>query len=106
MKLYMKNRNNRYDAAAEYDVTEKRFVVLKGSRVSDTISASPTFRGKKNIEKLRDDNVKNCIVQNDIEFRSSSTAANFITGGSNNGLRAWKDETGKKLKEILLEMKG
>ena len=106
MKLYMKNRNNSYDATAEYDVSEKRFVVLKGSRVSDTISVSPTFRGTKNIENLRVEHVKNRVVQNDIEFRSASTAANFITGSSTNGLHAWKDENGKKLKEILSEMKG
>ena len=106
MKLYMKKRNNSYDATAEYDVSAKRFVVLKGSRVSDTISASPTFHGTKNIEKLRAENVNNCFVQNDIEFRSASTAANFIAGGSTNGLHTWKDENGKKLKEILSEMKG
>ena len=34
-------------------------------------------------------------------FRSPSTAANFVTGNSTNGLLAWKDENGRTLKEIL-----
>lgn len=103
MKLFLKNRNDRFDATAEYNLQTGEFVVLKGSRVSDSISNAPTFRGAKSIEKKRSLYVKNNIVQDNIVFTSSSTAGNFVSGQSTDGPRAWKDETGKKLKEILSE---
>ena len=106
MKLYLKNRNDRFDAAAEYNQQTGEFVVMKGSRVSDSISTAPTFRSVKAIEKQRSLYVKNNIVQENVVFKSSSTAGNFVTGNSTDGPSSWKDETGKKLKEILSEMKG
>lgn len=39
------------------------------------------------------------IVYKDILFKSPSSAANFVTGSSTNGMLAWKDETGNSLKE-------
>lgn len=105
MKLYLKNRNGRFDAVAEYDVQNGIFTVLKGSRVSDSISTAPTFRGAKTVVKQRSLYVKNYIVQEHVAFKSSSTAGNFVTGNSTDGPSSWKDETGKKLKEILSELK-
>ena len=105
MKLYLKNRNDRFDASAEYNLQTGEFVVLKGSRVSDSISTAPTFRGVKAIEKQRSLYVENNIVQENVVFKSSSTAGNFVTGNSTDGPSSWKDETGKKLKEILSELK-
>ena len=78
----------------------------KGSRVSENILSSLTFRGAKTIEKQRSLYVKNNIVQENIIFKSSSTAGNFVTGNSTDGPSSWKNESGKKLKEILSEMKG
>ena len=106
MKLYLKNRNDRFDATAEYNLQSGEFVVLKGSRVSDSVSTAPTFRGARTVAKQRSMFVKNNIVQEDVVFKSSSTAGNFVTGNSTDGPSSWKDETGKKLKEILSEMKG
>ena len=106
MRLYLKNRNGRFDAVAEYDIADKTFVVLKGSRVSEDISSAPTFRGVKTIEKQRALYVKGNIVQADVVFKSSSTAGNFVTGNSTDGPNSWKDETGKKLKVILQDIEG
>jgi hypothetical protein len=39
----------------------------------------------------------------DAEFSSPSAAAAVIHGGSANGLTAWKDKSGKLLKEIESE---
>lgn len=103
MKLYLKNRNDRFDATAEYNQQTGEFIVLKGSRVSDSISTAPTFRSVKTIEKQRSLYVKNNIVQENVVFKSSSTAGNFVTGNSTDGPSSWKDETGKKLKEIFSE---
>ncbi|MCP3959280.1 MAG: DUF4357 domain-containing protein [bacterium] len=39
----------------------------------------------------------------DVEFSSPSGAASVIHGGSANGLIAWKNESGKTLKELERE---
>ena len=102
MKLYIKRKNNSVNAVAEYDMVRKTFVVLKGSKVSDSIANSASFRGAKSIEKSRaDGNVVDGIVVRDVVFKSPSTAADFITGTSTNGLVAWKDENGTILKDLL-----
>jgi len=106
MKLYLKRPRSNVDAVAEYDINNKTFTVLMGSTLSEKIAHSEKFRGAKSIEKSRDGNVKNNKLINDITFKSSSTAANFVTGASTNGLTAWKDENGKLLKDILVGLEG
>ena len=101
MKVFLKSKRNSYDAIGEYQPLEKRFIIRKGSTVSENIAYSATFRAAKNIEKQRKDVIKNNKVIKDVIFKSPSTAANFVTGRSTNGLIAWKDENGKKLKELL-----
>ncbi len=101
MKLYLKRKNGTVDAAGEYDPETKRMTVLAGSKVSETIAYSDKFRGAKTIEKYRKEYTENRIVKNNVEFNSSSTAANFVTGSSTNGLTAWKNEDGVSLKQLL-----
>ncbi|MDY2724673.1 MAG: DUF4357 domain-containing protein [Candidatus Onthovivens sp.] len=102
MKLVLKSRKDTYEAVAEYNVQEKKFVVKKGSKVSETIAHSTTFKAAKTIEDSRKGIVdKNYLTTKDVEFKSASTAANFVTGRSTNGLIAWKDTNGKKLKELI-----
>ncbi len=101
MKVYLKSRKDDFDAQGEFDVTTQELVVLKGSRVSKTISSSPTFRGSTTIKKLRDLHVKDEIVLENVAFKSSSTAANFVTGSSTNGLRTWKTADGISLKDLI-----
>lgn len=104
MKLFIKRKNKAVNATADYDPINKKFTVLKGSIVSENIEYSTTFRGAKSIEKTRGDGaVIDRIVTKDIIFKSPSTAANFVTGASTNGLTAWKDNNGKTLKVILAE---
>ena len=105
MKLFLKNPNGSYDAVAEYNVQSNEFIVLKGSRVSYTISASPTFQGTIAIKNQRALHVKDNIVQEDVSFRSSSAAGNFVTGYSTNGPKYWKNEKGIMLKVIMQELK-
>lgn len=105
MKLSIIRSGKGINATAEYDPKTKRFVVLKGSVVSDTISTAPTFRGAKSIKAYRDKYVENRIVQQDVVFKSSSTAGNFVTGTSTDGPGTWKDKNGKTLKVVLSETK-
>ena len=87
--------------AAYYDSDNEQTLVLKGSKLSATISDAPTFRGRKTIEKAREGCVVNNILQKDLAFKSPSTAGNVVTGRSTDGLQAWKTEDGKVLKEAL-----
>lgn len=104
MKLYLTRPCYDIKAAAEYDTASRAFIVLKGSTVSETISYSEKFRGAKSIEKYRAGVLDGTRVTKDVPFKSASTAANFVTRVSTNGLTAWKDENGKLLKAILAEM--
>ena len=106
MRLYLKRPRSNINAVAEYDVANKSFIVLKGSIISETIAYSEKFRGAKSIEKARVGVIDGTSVIKDVHFKSASTAANFVTGASTNGLTAWKDENGKFLKAILAEMEG
>lgn len=100
MEVYI-NRKDGTQAAGEYNSETNALIVLKGSIVSSTVNRSEKFRGTATIERLREEYVKNGIVVEDVTFKSPSTAANFITGASSNGLTVWKDETGKKLKDVI-----
>lgn len=88
-------------ATGEYQPDEKIFTVKKGSKVSEEISYSATFRGATTVEKYRAQYVRDGKVVSDAVFKSPSTAANFVTGRSTNGLAAWRDENGVSLKELL-----
>ena len=105
MKLFIVRETKGINAVAEYDPANKRFVVLKGSKVSESISSAPTFRGAKAIRILREKYVVDRVVKEDVCFKSSSTAGNFVTGNSTDGPSTWKDKNGKTLKVIISETK-
>ena len=101
MKLYLQRKRNNVDAIAEYNELAGTVTVLKGSKLSEKITYTETFRGAKSIEKSRADTVLNGITTKDVVFKSASTAANYVTGSSTNGMIAWKDKEGRTLKELL-----
>lgn len=103
MIVYLIRKKNNVSATGKYDPDTKQLTVLKGSRVSDSIAYTEKFRGAVTIEKNRADTVKDSLVVEDITFKSASTAANFVTGSSTNGLTAWKDENGRTLRQIIDE---
>lgn len=91
-----KGRNMRYDAVGIYD--GKGLTVLKGSRISATVASKMNPVAVKLRE--RKDTVDNFVLQKDVTFRSSSTAASFVTGSIANGMRVWKLKDGKPLGSI------
>ncbi len=101
MKLYINRKRSGINASCIYNTEDGSFTVQKGSIVSTTIAHSEKFRGAKSIEKSRKDTVKENVVIKNISFKSASTAANYVTGASTNGLEAWKDENGVSLKELI-----
>lgn len=94
MKVRLVSKRMNLLAYGEYVPETGELTVFAGSTVSDGISASKTFRGKKSIEKAREGRVNGNVLSENVTFKSPSTAANFITGGSSNGMRLWKTEDG------------
>ena len=100
MDLYIKSRNKNVDAHAIYDAKTGSFVVCKGSIISESISQG-SFRSAKSVEKQRNaDVVKGNKLIKDVEFKSASSAANFVNGTITNGKIAWKDENGVPFKAL------
>lgn len=100
MKVYLKSRSGSYAATGEYNKITKELIVLKESKVSASIS-NGSFRSARSVDKCRREVcTEGGIVLKDILFKSPSSAANFVTGCSTNGMLAWKDENGSSLKEI------
>lgn len=89
------------DAIMNFDSSNNSYTVLKGSVLSPNIAYSEKFRGAKSIEKARMNVVVNNVLQTDMIFKSASTAANFVTGNSTNGLTAWKNKDGVILKTLI-----
>lgn len=101
MKVHISSKKKEYEAFGEINEKTKEIKVFKGAIVSKDIANSKTFKGANTIEKTRNGIIKNNILQEDKIFKSPSTAANFVTGRSTNGLIAWKTEDGKKIKDVL-----
>ncbi len=97
MEIIMKGMNSKYYAIGEYNIDSGTVVVKKGSTVGEKVS---DFKGTKPIVNKRKEVVKDGVVQKDIEFKSLSTAATFVTGYSTNGKRAWETKDGVKIKNL------
>lgn len=101
MEVYLKRRNSSANAVGEYNLETGTMTVKKGSSISEDVCVSEKFRGAGPILKLREQHCKGIIVKEDVLFSSASTAANFVTGGSTNGLVAWRNSNGEKLRDII-----
>lgn len=95
-KIFYANRN-KIDAKGK--IISDGFVVLKGSRISlKETKSCPNyikFKRKKILEKYKDG-----VLEEDLIYKSPSTAAAVVIGSSANGRVEWKDKNGKTLKEL------
>lgn len=86
--------------------TSSGFVVLEGSQaVLEHRASSRRRRSAQLRDKLVERQVLipddgHLVFARDYEFSSPSAAASTVRGGSSNGLTAWKNEKGFKLKEL------
>lgn len=102
MKLYLKTKTGA-DATGEFDPVSKELTVKKGSQVSADVHTDGKFRSANSVLKYREQYCDGTTVKKDVVFKSASTAANFVTGRSTNGLITWKSSDGKTLKSLLTE---
>ena len=87
---------------------EGKFVVLAGSKVSDSVfyqnakDGATRARARTRTRKDLEDKgiISNLLFTVDHAFSSSSTAASVIYGGSASGPAMWKDENGVSLGEL------
>lgn len=100
MIVFLKRKKSEIDAVAEYDVETNKVTIKKGSILSKDVVHTGTFRSARSVEKKRQGIVENNVLRTDVTFNSPSTAANFVTGASTNGLLAWKNAEGMSLKEL------
>ena len=101
MKVFISSKRMGVQASGEYNPETNTLVVFAGSILSKEIKRSEKFRGANSIEKARKNNLDGCVLQHDMTFTSASTAGNFVTGRSTNGLIVWKNKDGITLKELL-----
>ena len=80
----------------------KEFIVLKGSEIRRNLtpSAEKDIRIKQLREKYKNEINENCILLNDIAFKSKSTAAEFVGGSAFNGNTAWIATNENYIQEI------
>lgn len=97
----MVGKKKQYTALGDFDKNE--MIVRSGSIIN--IKENIKFKminDAKNMRTRKDLVDETGVVLQDIRFSSPSTAAQFVTGNSANGLRQWKEiETGKSLKEFI-----
>ena len=102
MKLYLKTKSGA-DAVGEYDPVTKTMVVRKGSIVAPDVHTDGKFRSANSVIKYREQYCDGLKTKQDVVFKSASTAANFVTGRSTNGLIKWKNSDGVILRSLLSE---
>lgn len=100
-RFYIKSARG---ADATGELTSDGFVVYKGSRATNSITASMGFNLINFRKKLIDsgiftDKIDFLEFSEDYIFSSPSTAAAIVMGRNANGLLEWKLENGKTLKE-------
>ena len=104
LELHLKSKGKyKYDSKAIYK--NNHIIVLKGSIINSVQANSDKFCVSKQINKIRNDKSmvsKDMIVLKDIEFSSPTKAGIFVCGYSVNGLDRWKNQEGKKLKELII----
>ena len=99
MKLFYKSKKRNFAAEALYE--NDRITVLKGSKISEKID---NFRISKVALSVRNDiNIVNSQYKllKDVDFKSLSAAAQFVSGASTNGLKVWKDKNGNSVNNII-----
>jgi hypothetical protein len=102
VNIYITSKTNQYHASAIYD--GHHVIVQKGGHISESFSeyicggnTAKSYRG--NTEYVNSDR----IIIKDCEFKSLSTAAQFVSGRSLDGFNVWKVEKGKSIGKYLEE---
>ena len=102
MELFLQTKTG-VKATGDYDPISKTLTVKKGSNVSLDVHTTGKFRSANSVKKYRELYCDGTVTKEDVVFKSASTAANFVTGCSTNGLVAWKNKAGETLKSLIAD---
>ena len=100
MEFVLRSQKNNY--CATLCLEDGLYVVKAGSTVAG--SASRHFKSFKTVEQRRKDagiTEQNLTLIQDVSFKSSSVAGEFVCGSSCNGPSSWKTKDGTTLKEWM-----
>lgn len=99
MKLFYESKKRNFSAESNY--IENKVTVLRGSIISEKVDNFRISKVALNIRK--DKNIVNSKYEllEDVDFKSLSTAAQFVSGASVNGLKVWKDKNGEPIKNNI-----
>lgn len=104
IELYLKgkqNKNKECNAIGQYDLNTNHLIVKKGSSIAPKFNENCKFTKSVINSRNNKELVKNNIVLKDIEFKSPSTAAQFVVGSIVNGKNRWLTSQGITLNEFL-----
>ncbi len=102
--IFLTAKNGDYDAKGVYE--DGKITVLPGSTIR--LDFANHIRGGNKALSFRENpeyvDAKGLVLKG-CQFTSASTAAQFVTGRSTNGLEAWKIEKKVNLKQWLEQKK-
>lgn len=98
MKIYYSNRKKDFDAIGIVE-NGSDWIVCKGSRIN--IAASNSIGDEVKYLREKKGVVIDGVLQEDIHFKSATKAAQFVSGYSTNGMKAWRTEEGEYISKYI-----
>ncbi|MGN0363082.1 MAG: GIY-YIG nuclease family protein [Bilifractor sp.] len=98
------DRKTKQRFIAKCKVSDDAYIVLTNSQIRMSESKGLALKAKterEHVKKTVSADGISAVIHEDVKFNSASTAGGFVDGGSCNGKTAWKDKTGKTLKELI-----
>ena len=105
IEFYLISRTHKYYAEGLYNPDNNHLTVLEGAQISPN-STLKMGRGRRRWLSISDEYVKDGYLIQNLEFKTPSTAATFVSGTSMNGYKRWKDKDGKELRYIKENVNG
>ena len=102
MIFYLKSRNHIFYAEGIYNPDNNHLTVLEGAQISPT-STLVLGSGRNKWLKTKSKYVKDGYLTQDLEFKTPSTAATFVSGTSMNGYIRWKTKDGMAIRNFLYQ---
>lgn len=101
MELLVKTIGRDKQYMAEGIFSDQRFIVKKGGKVAELKAVKQVPEYVRNMRSDKSIVSDDKVILQDCTFTSASHAALFVTGNVSNGLRVWKTEDGKYLRESV-----
>lgn len=105
MMFYLISRTHKFYAEGMYNPDNNHLTVLEGAKISHT-STLLEGKGRDKWLKTKNEYVKDGYLIQNLEFKTPSTAATFVSGTSMNGYMRWKNKEGTELRFVKEKING